>query len=105
MPQHPTLIRKRLSLWKPCVWKGTWWFTAATGCWSPDGPPSNPRKSCITAPSCFLLKEGWKVSRFIDHQGNLICWYCDIWPPNMMLLPIPSPLQICWRTYSSTPPV
>ena len=77
MVQHPTLIRKRLipletlRLEKDVVIHRsdrllvTRWTTI------------KPKKE-LHHGSCFLLKEGWKVSRFIDHQGKLICWYCDI---------------------------
>lgn len=78
MVQHPTLIRKRLipletlRLEKDVVIHRsdrllvTRWTTI------------KPKKELHHGSSCFLLKEGWKVSRFIDHQGRLICWYCDI---------------------------
>ncbi len=78
MVQHPTLIRKRLipletlRLEKDVVIHRsdrllvTRWTTI------------KPKKELHHGSSCFLLKEGWKVSRFIDHQGKLICWYCDI---------------------------
>ena len=78
MVQHPTLIRKRLipletlRLEKDVVIHRsdrllvTRWTTI------------KPKKELHHGSSCFLLKEGWKGSRFIDHQGKLICWYCDI---------------------------
>ena len=81
MVQHPTLIRKRLipletlRLEKDVVVHRsdrllvTRWTTI------------KPKKELHHGASCFLLKEGWKVSRFIDHQGKLICWYCDIIAP------------------------
>ena len=28
--------------------------------------------------SCYLLKEGLKISKFKDHQNELYLWYCDI---------------------------
>jgi hypothetical protein len=28
--------------------------------------------------SCYFLDRGFKVSKFYDHDGNLISWYCDI---------------------------
>ena len=78
MVQHTTLIRKRLipletlRLEKDVIIHQsdrllvTRWTTI------------RPKKELHHGASCFLLKEGWKVSRFLDHQGNLICWYCDI---------------------------
>ena len=37
-----------------------------------------PKKDLSRGSSCYLLEKGWKVSRFLDHSGSLICWYCDI---------------------------
>ncbi len=28
--------------------------------------------------SCYFLKKGIKVSKFINKEGNIIYWYCDI---------------------------
>ena len=28
--------------------------------------------------SAYFFKEGWKVSKIIDHEGNTLHWYCDI---------------------------
>lgn len=28
--------------------------------------------------SCYFLKKGWKISRFLDENDNLVYWYCDI---------------------------
>ena len=37
-----------------------------------------PKKTLSHGASCYLLNEGWKISRFLDHEDQLICWYCDI---------------------------
>lgn len=37
-----------------------------------------PKKSLHHGFSCYLLKEGVKVSKFYDFDNQLICWYCDI---------------------------
>ncbi len=37
-----------------------------------------PKKELSHGCSCYLLKEGWKVSKFLNAQNELICWYCDI---------------------------
>ena len=37
-----------------------------------------PKKELSHGVSCFLLREGWKISRFLNHDNQLICWYCDI---------------------------
>lgn len=37
-----------------------------------------PKKNLHHGFSCYLLDKGIKVSKFYDHKGELICWYCDI---------------------------
>ena len=37
-----------------------------------------PKKTLHHGYSCYFLERGFKVSKFYDHQGNLISWYCDI---------------------------
>lgn len=37
-----------------------------------------PKKELDHGMSCYFLDKGWKVSRFLDRFGGLICWYCDI---------------------------
>lgn len=37
-----------------------------------------PKKVLHHGKSCYLPKEGWKISQFLDADNNLICWYCDI---------------------------
>ena len=28
--------------------------------------------------SCYYIKEGFKVSKFLDDNDNIVYWYCDI---------------------------
>lgn len=28
--------------------------------------------------SCYYIKEGFKISKFLDEYNNLVYWYCDI---------------------------
>lgn len=37
-----------------------------------------PKKSLSHGLSAFFWDKGIKVSKFYDHQNQLICWYCDI---------------------------
>lgn len=37
-----------------------------------------PKKTLHHGYSCYFLDRGFKVSKFYDHQGQLISWYCDI---------------------------
>ena len=37
-----------------------------------------PKKTLSHGYSCYFLDRGFKVSKFYDHNGELISWYCDI---------------------------
>lgn len=37
-----------------------------------------PKKTLHHGYSCYFIDRGFKVSKFYDHDGNLISWYCDI---------------------------
>lgn len=37
-----------------------------------------PREDFSHGSSCYFLKEGFKVSRFLRQDGSQKCWYCDI---------------------------
>lgn len=37
-----------------------------------------PKKTLHHGYSCYFLERGFKVSKFYDHDSNLISWYCDI---------------------------
>ncbi len=38
----------------------------------------HPKKTLHHGLSCYFLERGFKVSKFYDHEGRLISWYCDI---------------------------
>lgn len=38
----------------------------------------HPKKTLHHGYSCYFIDRGFKVSKFYDHDGNLISWYCDI---------------------------
>ncbi|MBP5652015.1 MAG: DUF402 domain-containing protein [Lachnospiraceae bacterium] len=38
----------------------------------------HPRTDFAGGVSVFFLKEGWKVSKILDRDGNILHWYCDI---------------------------
>lgn len=40
-----------------------------------------PRRDFSTGDSCYFLKDGYKVSRMYDSNGNLVYYYCDIIDP------------------------
>lgn len=37
-----------------------------------------PKAVLASGFSCYYFKEGFKISRFYDHDGNFMYWYCDI---------------------------
>lgn len=37
-----------------------------------------PRHDFTHGASCYFIKEGFKVSKFLDKDGNILYWYCDI---------------------------
>lgn len=37
-----------------------------------------PRKDFSHGYSCYYLKKGYKISKFLKENGELKCWYCDI---------------------------
>ncbi|MCR5735082.1 MAG: DUF402 domain-containing protein [Lachnospiraceae bacterium] len=37
-----------------------------------------PKKDLHHGLSCYFLKEGYKVSKFMKEDGSLLYWYCDI---------------------------
>lgn len=37
-----------------------------------------PRHDFTHGVSCYFIKEGFKVSKFLDKDGNILYWYCDI---------------------------
>ena len=38
----------------------------------------HPKKVLHHGYSCYFLKEGYKVSKFLSQDDSLIYWYCDI---------------------------
>lgn len=40
--------------------------------------PINPRNDISYGKSYTFFNKGWKISKFLDENKELICWYCDI---------------------------
>ncbi|MDO5388595.1 MAG: DUF402 domain-containing protein [Clostridia bacterium] len=38
----------------------------------------NPRHDFTHGVSCYFIKEGFKISKFLDENDNIVYWYCDI---------------------------
>lgn len=37
-----------------------------------------PRHDFTNGASCYFIKEGFKISKFLDDNNKLLYWYCDI---------------------------
>lgn len=37
-----------------------------------------PKSRLASGYSCYLIDQGFKISKFYDHNGNFMHWYCDI---------------------------
>ncbi|MBR4542171.1 MAG: DUF402 domain-containing protein, partial [Lachnospiraceae bacterium] len=37
-----------------------------------------PRTDFASGMSAYFIDKGWKVSKFLDCEGNIKYWYCDI---------------------------
>lgn len=37
-----------------------------------------PRHDFTHGVSCYFIKEGFKISKFLDKDNNILYWYCDI---------------------------
>ena len=37
-----------------------------------------PKKNFSNGVSCYFLKKGWKISKFLQDDGTLYCYYCDM---------------------------
>ena len=40
--------------------------------------PINPRSDMSYGKSYTFFNKGWKISKFLNENKELICWYCDI---------------------------
>lgn len=45
--------------------------------------PIKPRNDMSYGKSYTFFKEGWKISKFLNENKELICWYCDIIEANI----------------------
>ena len=78
MSDHPTFYRKRLIPSECILLKNDLLVHQEENLFLTTWRTLKPKATLACGASCYLLKEGWKVSRFIDHDGNLLYWYCDI---------------------------
>ena len=74
----PTLYRKRL-IPKECILlKDDHLFYQDSDILMTSWTALKPKPALHHGISCYYLKEGFKISRFYNHQNEFMYWYCDI---------------------------
>ena len=75
---YPTLIRKRLIPFEAVPLKDDIIDIMEDGLIVTHWNVLKPRKDFQKGISCYFYKEGYKISRFMDADGKLVYFYCDI---------------------------
>ncbi|MBE6007818.1 MAG: DUF402 domain-containing protein [Lachnospiraceae bacterium] len=75
---YPKLIRKRLIPFESVHLKDDRIVHLEDGLIVTHWDVLKPRKDFQKGISCYFLEEGYKISRFMDKDGNLVYFYCDI---------------------------
>lgn len=75
---YPTLIRKRLIPFETVPLKDDSIILMEDGVIVTKWNVLKPRKDFQKGISCYFYKEGYKISRFMDAEGSLVYFYCDI---------------------------
>ncbi len=75
---YPKLIRKRLIPFESVPLKDDRIVHLEDGLIVTHWDVLKPRKDFQKGISCYFLKEGYKISRFMDKDGKLVYFYCDI---------------------------
>jgi len=75
---YPKLVRKRLIPFESVPLKDDKIVHMEDGLIVTHWDVLKPRKDFQKGISCYFVKEGYKISRFMDKDGNLVYFYCDI---------------------------
>ena len=75
---YPALIRKRLIPFETIPLKDDIIDIMEDGLIVTHWNVIKPRKDFQKGISCYFYKEGYKISRFMDADGALVYFYCDI---------------------------
>ena len=75
---YPALIRKRLIPFETIPLKDDIIDIMEDGLIVTHWNVIKPRKDFQKGISCYFYKEGYKISRFMDVDGALVYFYCDI---------------------------
>ena len=76
--QKPVLYRKRLIPDECILLKNDEILHAEENLIVTKWNTLRPKKELSHGLSAFFLDRGIKISKFYNHAGELICWYCDI---------------------------
>ncbi len=75
---YPKLVRKRLIPLETVTLKDDKIVLMEDGLIVTHWDVLKPRKDFQKGISCYFINEGYKISRFMDKDGKLVYFYCDI---------------------------
>ncbi|MBQ2752995.1 MAG: DUF402 domain-containing protein [Firmicutes bacterium] len=75
---YPKLVRKRLIPFESVPLKDDRIVHIEDGLIVTHWDVLKPRKDFQKGISCYFMEEGYKISRFMDKDGKLVYFYCDI---------------------------
>lgn len=75
---YPTLYRKRIIPDECILLKDDIIIHNTQDCIVTKWNALNPKKDLHHGYSCYFLKKGFKVSKFLREDNSLLYWYCDI---------------------------
>ena len=75
---YPKLVRKRLIPLETVPLKDDKIVLIEDGLIVTHWDVLKPRKDFQKGISCYFINEGYKISRFMDKEGKLVYFYCDI---------------------------
>ena len=76
--ENPTLYRKRIIPEECICLKDDVILSISQDTILTKWQALKPKKDLHHGFSCYFLKDGYKVSKFMRADGSLLYWYCDI---------------------------
>ena len=76
--EYPALYRKRIIPDECVLLKDDQVLLYENGLLITKWNALRPKKDLHHGYSCCFLDDGYKISKFYDREGNLLCHYCDI---------------------------
>lgn len=75
---HPTLYRKRFIPDECVLLKDDVFLEYSPTRFVTKWSTIRQKSDFSSGYSCFYLDQGFRISKFLDDNNNLVCWYCDI---------------------------